>query len=190
MCGGRGTRLDSETEKPLFEVGGRPMLARVADALAGSRAETAHAVVSPHAPETREFAAERADLAPVETPGEGYVEDLRAALRAVEPPVLTVAADLPLLDADAVNAVLDAYDEARRGVPEPPSKTVCVPAALKRELGASIDTAFERDGREVAPAGVNIVAQTDTETMYETYDARLAVNVNRLPDADLAEALL
>ncbi|WP_137284047.1 NTP transferase domain-containing protein [Halorussus salinisoli] len=191
MCGGRGTRLDCETEKPLFEVGERPMVARVADALAESRVETAHAVVSPHAPETREFAEERGSLTTVETPGEGYVEDLQAALAEVESPVLTVAADLPLLDADALNAVLDAYDDPDDAPGrEPPSLTVCVPAALKRALGASIDTAFERDGRELAPTGVNVVAETDTETMYETYDARLAVNVNRLSDADLAEGLL
>jgi adenosylcobinamide-phosphate guanylyltransferase len=192
MCGGRGTRLDSDREKPLFEVGGRPMVARVADALAESRVETVRAVVSPHAPETRNFAESREDLATVETPGEGYVADLQVALEAVEPSVLTVAADLPLLDADAANAVLDAYDaetDAESGR-APPSMTVCVPAGLKRALGASLDTAFERDGRELAPTGVNVVADTDGETMYETYDARLAVNVNRLADADLAEGLL
>ena len=201
MCGGRGTRLDDDCEKPLFEVGGRPMLARVADALAESEVGTVHAVVSPHAPETMKFAAERDSLSTVETPGEGYVADLQTALDAIETPVLTVAADLPLLDAEVVNAVLDAY-ETRCGSdaatsdaddPAPPSMTVCVPAALKRALEASADTTFEPDdgdGRELAPAGVNFVADADTETMYETYDARLAVNVNRLSDADLAEALL
>jgi adenosylcobinamide-phosphate guanylyltransferase len=70
--------------------------------------------------------------------------------------------------------------------------TVCVPAALKRALGASLDTAFERerDGRELAPTGINVVAETDSETMHETYDARFAVNVNRTSDTDLAEKLL
>ncbi|NHN57629.1 MULTISPECIES: NTP transferase domain-containing protein [Halorussus] len=196
MCGGRGTRLDAEREKPLFEVAGRPMLARVADALAESEVGTVYAVVSPNAPETRKFATEHDSLSTIESPGDGYVTDLQTALDAVETPVLTVAADLPLLDADAVNAVLDAYATRRDSDPVPsgpPSLTVCVPAALKRALGASADTIFEPsdgDGRELAPAGVNVVAETDTETMYETYDARLAVNVNRLSDADLAEGLL
>lgn len=200
MCGGRGTRLDSDVEKPLFEVGGAPMVERVAEALAGSRVETTYAVVSPNAPGTRErFAgratsatrATRASLEVIETPGEGYVADLQCALETVERPVLTVAADLPLLEADAVNAVLDAFDGR--------SLTVCVPAALKRALGASADTTFECGGedddadsgaRELAPAGINVVADTDDETMYTTYDARFAVNVNRQSDADLAEALL
>ncbi|WP_135826580.1 NTP transferase domain-containing protein [Halorussus ruber] len=194
MCGGRGTRLDSEAEKPLFEIGGRPMVARVADALEASRVESVHAVVSPNAPETREFAQARDSLATIETPGEGYVADLQVALDAVESPVLTTAADLPLLEADAVNLLLDAHDavsaDAAGGVA--PSTTVCVPAALKRALGASVDTAFEReeDGRELAPTGVNVVAESEEDTMYETYDARLAVNVNRRSDAKLAEELL
>jgi adenosylcobinamide-phosphate guanylyltransferase len=182
MCGGRGTRLDAVVEKPLFEVAGKPMVARVANALAESRVETTHAVVSPHAPETRRFAENCDDLVPVETPGEGYVEDLGTALEAVEPPVLTVAADLPLLAGDAVDSVLDAHDEG--------SLTVCVPVALKRALGASADTTFERDGRELAPTGVNVVADADRETAHETYDARFAVNVNRRADAELAEELL
>ena len=68
------------------------------------------------------------------------------------------------------------------------SLTVCVPAALKRRLGASVDTSFERDGRAVAPTGLNVVAGDD-DTVALTYDARLAVNVNRPADRDLAEAL-
>jgi len=182
MCGGRGTRLDADAEKPLFEVAGTPMVDRVADALAASGVERTHAVVSPHAPATRERVAARGDLSTVETPGEGYVEDLQTALEAVGTPALTVAADLPLLDGDAVDRVLDAVDGR--------SLTVCVPAALKRRLGASADTTFERGGRALAPAGVNVVADGPDETTYETYDARFAVNVNRPSDADLAEALL
>jgi len=158
------------------------MVDRVADALAASEVERAHAAVSPHAPATREHVAARGGLPTVETPGEGYVADLRAALDVVGTPALTVAADLPLLDGDAVDRVLDAFDGR--------SLTVCVPAALKRRLGASADTTFERDGRAIAPAGINVVADADADTMYETYDARFAVNVNRQSDADLAEALL
>jgi adenosylcobinamide-phosphate guanylyltransferase len=186
MCGGRGTRLDAAVEKPLFEVAGEPMVARVADALAESRVETTRAVVSPHAPETRRFAENCDDLVPVETPGEGYVADLQVALEAVEPPVLTVAADLPLLAGDAVDSVLDAHRETGTEA----SLTVCVPAARKRALGVSAETTFEKGGRELAPAGVNVVAESDHEATYETHDAQFAVNVNRRSDAELAEELL
>jgi adenosylcobinamide-phosphate guanylyltransferase len=176
MCGGRGTRLDSDTEKPLFDVAGRPMVDRVRDALAAAdRVDTTHAVVSPHAPETRAHL--DGELPLVETPGDGYVADLGVALDAVEPPVLTVAADLPLLAGDAVDHVLAATDG---------STSVCVPRALKELLGASVDS----DDTWV-PTGVNVVGDDDgASDVSRSYDARLAVNVNRRADAAVAERLL
>jgi adenosylcobinamide-phosphate guanylyltransferase len=89
--------------------------------------------------------------------------------------------------------VLDGHggaDTADGGDDEDGSLTVCVPAALKRALGASIDATFERGGRELAPAGVNVVADADEDATHVTYDARVAVNVNRVSDAELAEELL
>ncbi|WP_049986521.1 NTP transferase domain-containing protein [Halobellus rufus] len=206
MCGGRGTRLRGDTddgrgieatEKPLVEIGGVSMFDRVVDALSGSqigRSEagegTIRAVVSPNAPATAERARERS-LPVVETPGEGYVDDLNTALEAVGRPVLTVPADLPLLAPEHVD---DAVERARSAhssataEPEPTSLTVCVPAALKRRLGASLDTAFDHGGRSVAPTGLNVVGGDD-DTVALTYDARLAVNVNRPEDVALAEDL-
>jgi len=178
MCGGRGTRLDADCEKPLYEVGGRPMADRVTDALDASRVESVTAVTSPHARDT----AAHVDCPVVDAPGDGYVEDLQYALERVDAPVLTVAADLPLLAGETVDSVLDAFEAA--------SLTVCVPAALKRRLGASVDTTFEEDGRELAPTGVNVVADGDASETHLTYDARVAVNVNRSADAALAEAFL
>ena len=179
MCGGRGTRLDSDSEKPLFRVGDVPMVDRVFDALDESGVDTAYAVTSPAAPETRAHL----DAVRIETPGEGYVEDLDAALtdERVSCPVLTVAADLPLLDGEVLDRVLAAHDGG--------SLSVLVPAARKRELGVSDDTTFERDGREVAPTGVNVVGETGDDA-WLTEDVRVAVNVNTLGDARVAEAFL
>ncbi|WP_262178716.1 NTP transferase domain-containing protein [Haloarcula laminariae] len=179
MCGGRGTRLDTDAEKPLFRVGGVPMVDRVLGALDRSRIDTAYAVTSPAAPETRAHL----DGPCIETPGEGYVADLDAALadQRVSTPVLTVAADLPLLDGAILDRVLDAHDSG--------SLSVLVPAARKRELGVSDDTTFERDGREVAPTGVNVVGDAGDDA-WLTDDFRVAVNVNTLADARVAEGLL
>jgi adenosylcobinamide-phosphate guanylyltransferase len=223
MCGGEGRRLaatlDRAVEKPLYEVGGTPMVDRVLAALDGSGVDAVHAVVSPAAPATRDRLSGRVPL--VETPGEGYVADLDAALRTVGAPALTVAADLPLLTADAVDAALEAAERQAPG-----TLTVCVPAALKRDLGVGVDTTFhtddvdttfhtddvdttfhtddvdttltgpaapdELDDLELAPTGLNVAtAETDShDTMYVTDDTRLAVNVNRQRDARIAEALL
>jgi adenosylcobinamide-phosphate guanylyltransferase len=185
MCGGKGTRLDAPVEKPLYEVDGTPMVDRVLDALAASAVGTVHAAVSPHAPETREHLRERS-CAVVDTPGEGYVADLGAVLDddRVERPVLTCVADLPLLAAETVDDVLATYDG--RAVD---SLTVAVPAALKRALGTSVDTTTSHGGRAVAPVGLNVVGAGGTEGLALSYDARLAVNVNREGDASVAERL-
>ncbi|WP_254274310.1 NTP transferase domain-containing protein [Haloarcula marina] len=175
MCGGRGTRLDSDVEKPLFRVGGVPMVDRVLSALGASGVENVYAVTSPHAPATRAHL----DVPCIETPGEGYVADLDAALAddRISTPVLTVAADLPLLDGEILDRVLAAYGGG--------SLSVLVPAERKRELGVSDDTTYERDGREVAPTGVNVVGDEGDDAWVST-DARLAVNVNTLSDARVA----
>lgn len=207
MCGGEGSRLRDgaiATEKPLVEVDGRPMLNRVWDTLADSRVEAVYAAVSPVAPKTRERARELASGADgvVETPGDGYVADLDRVLESVSTPVLTVAVDLPLLAPALVNRVLRVAGDDPTDVP---STTVCVPAALKRRFGASVDTTLSpgliEDGQvlpesasepipELAPTGLNVVADADAgNTTWISYDARLAVNVNRPADLELAEAL-
>ena len=181
MCGGEGTRLDADREKPLVEIGGVPMVERVTAALEASRIETATAVVSPATPATREHLS----VPTIDAPGDGYVADLQYALDRVDTPVLTVAADLPLLEGDAVDAVLDRY-ETTDGAP---SLAVCVPARLKRALGASVETTYDGDEQSLAPTGLNVVGADESEATTVTWDARLAVNVNHPDDVAIAEAL-
>ncbi|MFB6163950.1 MAG: NTP transferase domain-containing protein [Haloarculaceae archaeon] len=185
MCGGRGTRLDADREKPLVCVGDVPMLDRVCDALADSDVETVYAAVSPQAPATRDHARAREDCTVVETPGAGYVADLDAARAAagVDGPVLTCVADLPLLAPALVDDAI-----AAAGAVDGGSVTVVVPAALKAALGVSADAAFERDGRRLAPTGLNVVGAGGEATRVR-WEARLAVNVNRPADRAVAERL-
>jgi adenosylcobinamide-phosphate guanylyltransferase len=171
MCGGRGTRLGTATEKPLVTIGGEAMVDRVLDALAASRIESVYAVTSPAAPET----AAHVDSPTIETPGDGYVADLQRALSddRVTRPVLTVAADLPLLDGDAVDTVCEQAQE---------TLTVAVPVGRKRALGVSVDTQFRHGGVAVTPAGINVVGD-GPERVWVTRDLRFAVNVNHSEDA-------
>lgn len=186
MCGGLGTRLDADVEKPLFEVCGAPMLDHVLAALdEAAEIDRVHAAVSPFAPETAaHLRAHDRPLSVVETPGDGYVTDIGVALDRVGEPAVTTAADLPLLAPAHVAGAVAAHREAGGD-----SVTVCVPAALKRLLGLTADTTRTGDGRELAPTGLNVVGTTDAEETMLRYDARLAVNVNRLEDAAVAEEL-
>lgn len=174
MCGGRGTRLGMG-EKPLVEVGGTPMVDRVLDAVSPV-VETVHAAPSTHTPETRAHLAGRVPI--IETPGSGYVEDLSRALNALDPPVVTLTADLPCLLPGDVRAALDGYDGG--------SRTVCVPVERKRTLGVSVGTRFEHDGRALAPTGMNVVGE-GAEAVRTVDRVGLAINVNEPADLAVAE---
>ncbi|MDF9744207.1 NTP transferase domain-containing protein [Natrinema salsiterrestre] len=183
MCGGKGTRLESRHEKPLHPIEGTAMIDRVLAALRESEIETIYAAVSPNAPDTRAHLEAADGVTTIETAGDGYVADLMALLERPDPspPLLTVAADLPLLEGPVLDGILAAHGDNTA------SRTVCVPVALKRRLGVSIDSRLEADDH-LAPTGVNVVGSTDdTTTMTDVYDdSRLAVNVNRLEDAAVA----
>lgn len=178
MCGGLGSRLDSDVEKPLVEVGGVPMVDRVTAALADGPVEDVYAVTSPNAPAT----ADHVDVPSIDAKGAGYVADLQTALAdpRLDEPVLTAAADLPLLDPGVVAGVLDQWQGG--------SLTVAVPVDVKRDLGVSVESSFDHDGREVAPSGLNVVGG-EPERVLVREDDRLAVNVNRRDDLAVARRL-
>jgi adenosylcobinamide-phosphate guanylyltransferase len=191
LCGGRGTRLRTATEKPLVPVCDEPMFDRVVRALRASRVSTVYAVASPQTPETTARARELG-LDVIDAPGDGYVDDLRHALDVVGDPALTVVSDLPHLAADHVDRALSAATaEQGRGErqEQTTSVTVCVPVARKRSLGVSVDTDFEHEGTRVAPAGLNVVGDAPAETMCIVDDKHLAVNVNHPSDLAIAESL-
>ncbi|APX96886.1 NTP transferase domain-containing protein [Natronorubrum daqingense] len=187
MCGGKGTRLESSHEKPLHSIDGVAMVDRVYRALERSRIETVYAAVSQNAPETRAHLETDATLTTIETAGDGYVSDLVSLLERpdISTPVLTVAADLPALEAASIDRILERH--AGRDA----SRTVCVPVSLKRRLGVSVDSSLE-SREHLTPTGVNVVGDTATEqTMTDIhYDPRLAINVNRREDARVATRFL
>lgn len=206
LCGGRGTRLGGDVEKPLVEVDGVATVDRVLDALADSRVERVVAVSSPHTQETTRHLWDRAS-----TPtgrfgialdvrvgdGDGYVADLDHGLNAVDGPAVTVVADLPLLRSADVDAAIEAAvtgDGPVSGEGTDPadgavsSITVCVPAETKRELGVSVDSAFDHGATTLAPTGVNVVADARDRIVVRRRRS-LAVNVNRPGDLDVARRL-
>jgi adenosylcobinamide-phosphate guanylyltransferase len=52
-----------------------------------------------------------------------------------------------------------------------------------------VDTTFDDDGRTLAPTGLNVVGDEDPDEVVRVVeDPRLAINVNRPADLDVAEA--
>lgn len=194
MAGGQGTRLERSVEKPLLEVGGQRMIDRVLTALEASDVCQVAVAISPHAPNTGRIMREAARSPDgvvdtvIETAGDGYVADLLTVLEeptGIDPPVLTVVSDLPLLTARALDTVLERY---RRAWSNAESLTVCVPVALKRQLGFSVDTTLETQSH-LTPTGVNIVSEGERDNPHISYDPRLAANINRPEDVAALEAL-
>jgi len=183
MCGGQGTRLRpavGDTEKPLVEVDGRPMVDRVVSALHESRVSEIVAAVSPETPSTAARLTGCADVRVIETAGEGYVTDLTAALETIETPTVTVTADLPLLTGEIVDRAVETADGE--------SLAVCVPLSLVESVGASADTTVDHDGETVVPSGLNVVGDKKSrQVVWET--ERLALNVNHPADLQRAEKL-
>jgi len=186
LCGGEGSRLAGDVEKPLVQVDGVPMIDRVLDALkTADRVDRIHAVTSPKAPETKAHLRENREtgkdgLAVDEGAGAGYVADLNDALERMGTPAVTVAADLPLLSGEAVDGAVE------RAAGE--SLSVCVPLALKLAVGVSADTTFDHDGTTVAPTGLNVVG-SDADRVHVVDSEALAVNVNRPRDLAVARTL-
>lgn len=174
MCGGRGTRLGG-AEKPLQVVAGRSLIERVYDALEASSVEMTYAVTSPKARET----AAHAPSPVIEAPGDGYVADLQYALSddRVCTPVLTVTADLPMLEDSVVERLLSAADGQ--------TTMAAVPAGRVRGLGFSVETVWRHDGIAIRPAGLNVVGP-GSDRVWVTRDRRLAAHVNRPQDLSMA----
>ncbi|QRV17329.1 NTP transferase domain-containing protein [Haloterrigena salifodinae] len=187
MCGGKGTRLESPREKPLYPIDGVAMVDRVLAGLDASRVDAVYAAVSPNAPETQTHLEATDGITTIETAGDGYVADLMALLErpAIEPPILTVAADVPLLEGTVVDRIVETY----RDCDTTASLTIAVPVALKRRLDVSVDATLEADDH-LAPTGVNVVGDSNESMTRVHYDPRLAINVNRREDAPIATAQL
>ena len=210
LCGGRGTRLNENREKPLVPVDSRPMVGRVLDALAAARITRVVAVVSPHTPATADrLRDELAEAVAVpctvlEGSGDGYVTDLNRGLDTVSGPAVTVAADLPLLRGSDVDAAVDAAVRPDTGSGDAyapvdtrddttgdssvQSVTVCVPAARKHELGVSVDTTFEHEDGVLAPSGLNVVGD-DPDRILVSENRSLTINVNRPRDLSVARTV-
>ena len=63
------------------------------------------------------------------------------------------------------------------------------PRGPESELGVSVDASFERDGRDLTPSELNVVGD-GPDRLAVSRDARLAVNVNRPADLELARRLV
>jgi bifunctional UDP-N-acetylglucosamine pyrophosphorylase / glucosamine-1-phosphate N-acetyltransferase len=116
LAAGQGTRMKSDLPKVLFPVLGRPMIDFVLDALAAGGIEHAIVVVGYRADDVRQRLASRTNLHFVEQTerlGTGHaVQMALPLLREHRGPVMIVAGDSPMLQAESVRRLLSEFAAA------------------------------------------------------------------------------
>ncbi|MCW4024348.1 MAG: NTP transferase domain-containing protein [Candidatus Bathyarchaeota archaeon] len=193
MAGGKGTRMEIKQEKPLIDVCGKPVIQYVLEALqASKKIEAIVVAVSQTTPKTAQYL-QNYPVKIVQTPGKDYVSDMGYAANALGLGVfLAVAADLPLLTGEVFDKIVERYEVCGK-----PALTVAVSLDVKKQLGMREDYAFDCEGKQVVPTGINVI---DGRKRYgdEWLDQdilvldmpEIAVNINTVKELQLAEQLL
>jgi adenosylcobinamide-phosphate guanylyltransferase len=192
MAGGKGTRFGGDTEKPMAQFMGKPLIRRVIEATKESKriAET-YVAVTAYSPKTAQEAAE-ASVKVIETDGKGYHADMQQAIQDanLKCPVLIVSADLPLLSGEFLDEIIGRYEESGK-----PALTVMIPEEAFREYGVSAVSPYEHEGKMYAVSGINII---DGRRILEEQEQEVIVSsrpeavftVNSLEDLESAEKYL
>jgi adenosylcobinamide-phosphate guanylyltransferase len=192
MAGGKGTRLRLSVEKPLLEVGGKPVIERVLRSLlASKRVDAVVVAVTDNSPKTACFVS-TFPVKVVKTPGKDYIFDMQFVVRKLGlGHVLTVAADLPLITSDIIDGIAECYERCGK-----PALAVVVPREAKKKLGMGEEYAFSLRETLVVPTGVNVIdgRRIDEEELeqdfYVSERKELAINVNTLAELKIAEDFL
>ena len=186
MAGGKGTRMELDVEKPLVEINGKPMIQYVINALKNTdKINKIIAATSKDTPETKTFL-NKQGIAIVETPGEGYVNDLGFIISNLEldDVLLTITADLPLINEDIIDHVLEEYEKSDK-----PAMSVLVPVDVFKKYGIKPTMVFEN----LIPSGLNIlrsINKTQDEKVLIIGRIELALNINTCEDIKLLKKLL
>jgi len=188
MAGGRGTRLKTPVEKPLFKLHNKPLIKYVLDNLNSSKlVEKIIIATSPNTPKTRDYIRDF-DYEILDTPGVDYLHDLSFILDFFEGKspndiLLFINADLPFIYGECIDYILNSYFNQDK-----PALSTLIPVDIFNDLGM----VYEYEYRGLVPVGVNIlksINEVQDETQLVINRQELAFNINTLQDADVANKL-
>jgi adenosylcobinamide-phosphate guanylyltransferase len=190
MAGGMGTRLKVPEEKPLFKLHDKPLIKYVIDNLKSSRLiDEIVIAVSPNTRKTTEYLKSlNDDFIILDTSGEDYLKDLSYILdyfekKSKEDILLFINADLPFISTETIDYVINYYLANDKD-----ALSVIVPVEVFERLG--LKYSYEFNG--CVPSGLNIlrsenIIQDETQLVLEKVE--LALNINTIPDSEIAEKL-
>ena len=179
-------------EKPLLQVSGKSMLEHVIEVLRCCRSIDRIVVASSCNTPATAIEAERLEVQSIITPGSGFEEDMRFAIRKLSlGEVLVISSDLPFVTADVIEEAFQKYRDRRK-----PALAVMAPAELYERFGSKPGYVFEINGQKLVPVGINILngsrineaALEQTELIIDSED--VAFNVNTPEDLEAARKRL
>jgi adenosylcobinamide-phosphate guanylyltransferase len=191
MAGGKGTRMELSEEKPLLQVGGKPVIEHVLTALKNAKKVCSIVVaISDYTPKTAKVML-KYPVSVIKTPGKEYVSDMGYAVRTLSlQTVLAIGADLPLITAKVIDAIVEHYERCGK-----PALSVVVSMETKAKLGLGGKYGFELNGKHVVPAGINVIdgrridEEELDEEIYVSDRKEVAMNINTIQELEIAENL-
>ncbi len=185
MAGGKGIRMNLDNEKLLLKYK-KPIILHVIDSLKNSNCfSKILAITSSNSPKTKKLLQEN-NVETFDTPGIGYVEDLNLALKTINDTVLVTSGDLPLLDKEIIQKIINQYDSQNIWT------SILVTNKFLTSLGIKSDYSVNFDNQVCHYTGISLVNSkkiSSLENLDEHYiiidDKRIAFNLNTKQDYDL-----
>ena len=185
MAGGRGSRMKSSDEKLLLHYK-KPLILHVIDALDASKCfDKIIAITSPNSPKTHDFLKELGiDL--IETPGNGYVEDLNQILVSFDGPIFVISGDFPFIDDNIIKQIVANHN------PENTWKSFVVTKQFMKSLKLTAEFEINVDDKPCYLTGISLINSKKIHSLSsikESYeildDKRIAFNLNTKRDYEL-----
>ena len=188
MAGGKGTRMNLDTEKLLLKYK-KPVIIHVVDSLNDSKCfSQILALTSSNSPNTKKLLQEN-NIEVFDTSGIGYVEDLTLVLQSRNDSILVTSGDLPLLDEEIIRKIVKNYN------PEKTWTSILVTTKFLTTLGLESNYSILHNNQKCNYTGISLINSNkinSSENLDENYiiidDKRIAFNLNTKKDYELLGA--
>ena len=185
MAGGRGSRMEFPSPEKLLLEYEKPVIFHVIDSLNDSHCfSKVFAATSPNSPDTK-FELERIGVETLDTQGNGYVNDLNFLLQKMDGFVFVVSGDLPLLDEEIIQKLVEFNSESVW-------TSFLVSKKFLNSLSLESNLLLKHNGVECIYTGISIINADkikNLNSVNEDYiildDKRIAFNLNTKEDYEL-----
>ena len=185
MAGGKGSRMEFLTPEKLLLKYEKPIIFHVIDSLNDSYCfSKVFAATSSNSPDTK-FELEKIGVETLDTSGDGYVNDLNFLLQKMGGSVFVVSGDLPLLDKEIIQKLVEFNSESVW-------TSFLVSKKFLNSLGLESNLLINYGDIDCVHTGISIINADKIQNLdqvKENYiildDKRIAFNLNRMKDYEL-----